>query len=149
MVNIQEAENIFWPIVCKRDAKRGTMKESMTDSCEMTFSVDEWLKTIEMKKFVDNGMFLQMKTTPVICHKKNTSLQAKLVERSTNKFANDTQPLRKRSDFKQALSTLNRLHQEAGGDQLEPIPCWKYKQWRPASSSSSTWWRWQDSWWSA
>ena len=66
-----------------------------------------------------------------------------------NKFANDTQPLRKRSDFKQALSTLNRLHQEAGGDQLEPIPCWKYKQWRPASSSSSTWWRWQDSWWSA
>ena len=51
-------------------------------------------------------------------------------------LANDTQPVRKRSDFKQALSTLKRLHQEAGGDQLEPIPCWKYKQWRPASSSS-------------
>ena len=82
-----------------------------------------------MKKFVVHGTFLQMKTTPIICHKKNTSLQAKLVERSTNKFANDTQPLRKLSDFKQALSTLNRLHQEAGGDQLEPIPYWKYKQW--------------------
>ena len=66
-----------------------------------------------------------------------------------NKSGNDTQPLRKRSDFKQALSTLERLHQEAGGEQIEPVPYWKYKQWRSASSSSSTWWQWQDSWWSA
>ena len=57
---------------------------------------------------------------------------------SLNKSGNDIQPLRKRSDFKQALSTLKRLHQEAGGDQLRPIPYWKYKQRRPASSSSST-----------
>ena len=48
---------------------------------------------------------------------------------------NKSQPLRKRSDFKQALSSLKRLHQEAGRDQVEPIPCWKFKQWRPASSS--------------
>ena len=48
---------------------------------------------------------------------------------SLNKAGNDTQTLRKRSDFKQALSTLKRLHQEAGGDQLEPIPYWKYKTW--------------------
>ena len=41
------------------------------------------------------------------------------------KSGNDTQPLRKRSDFKQALSTLNRLHQEAGGQQLKPMPHWK------------------------
>ena len=68
---------------------------------------------------------------------------------SLNKSGNDTQPLRKRSDFKQALSTLKRLHQEAGGDQLEPIPYWKYKKWRPASSSPSTWWQWQESWWSS
>ena len=38
---------------------------------------------------------------------------------SLNKSGNDTQPVRKRSDFNQALSTLNRLHQEAGGHQLE------------------------------
>ena len=59
---------------------------------------------------------------------------------SLNKSGNDSQPLRKRSEFKQALSTLKRLHQEAGGDQLEPILHWKHKQWSPASSSSSTWW---------
>ena len=66
-----------------------------------------------------------------------------------NKSVNDTQPSRKRSDFQQALSTLKRLHQEAGGEQIEPVSYWKYKQWRSASSSSSTWSQWQDSWWSA
>ena len=68
---------------------------------------------------------------------------------SLNKSGNDTQPLRKRSDCKQALSTLNRLHQEAGGEQLKPMPCWKYKQWKAASSSSSTWWQWRECWWSS
>ena len=66
-----------------------------------------------------------------------------------NKSGNDTQSVRKRSDFKQVLSTLKRLHQEAGGDQLEPMPYWKYQQWRLASSSYSTWWQWQESWWSS
>ena len=68
---------------------------------------------------------------------------------SLNKSGNDAQPVRKRSDFNQALSTLNRLHQEVGGQQLGPIPYWKYKEWRPASSSSSSWWQWRESWWSS
>ena len=66
-----------------------------------------------------------------------------------NKSGNNTQPLRKRSDFNQALSTSNRLHREAGRKQLRPTPNWKYKQWRPASSSSCTWWQWSESWWSS
>ena len=66
-----------------------------------------------------------------------------------NKSGNNTQPLRKRSDFNQALSTLNRLHQEAGGQQLGPMLCWKYKEWKPASRFSSTWWQWRESWWSS
>ena len=67
---------------------------------------------------------------------------------SLNKSGNDTQPVRKRSVFNQALSTLIRLHQEAGRQQLRPMPYWKYKQWRTASSSSSTWWQWKESCWS-
>ena len=39
---------------------------------------------------------------------------------SLNKSGNDTQPLRKRSDFKQALSTLKRLQQEAGEEPFVP-----------------------------
>ena len=68
---------------------------------------------------------------------------------SLNKSGNTTEPLRKRSDFNQALSTLNRLHREAGGKQLRPTPNWKYKQWHPSSSSSSAWWQWRESWWSS
>ena len=66
-----------------------------------------------------------------------------------NKSGINTQPLRKRSDFNQAMSTLDRLHQEAGGQQLRPMPYCKYKEWKPASSSSSTWWQWRESWWSS
>ena len=40
---------------------------------------------------------------------------------SLNKSGN-TGPLRNRSDFNEALSTLNRLHQESGERQLRPTP---------------------------
>ena len=40
---------------------------------------------------------------------------------SLYKSGNDTQPVRKRSDFNRALS------QEAGGQQLGPMPDWKYQ----------------------
>ena len=80
----------------------------MTDSCEIQSSVGDWLKTIEMKKFVEHGMFLQMKT-----HLSYVTIGG-----------NDTQPLRKRSHFKQALSPWQRLHQEAGGEQIEPLFIW-------------------------
>ena len=66
-----------------------------------------------------------------------------------NKSGSDTLPLRKRSDFKQTLSTLERLLQEDGGEQVAPTPYWKNKQWKSAQSSSSTRWEWQDSWWSS
>ena len=67
---------------------------------------------------------------------------------SLNK-SGDHGPLRKRSDFNQALSTLNRLHQESGERQLRPMPYWKYQERQPSSSSSSTWWQWSGSWWSS
>ena len=57
----------------------------------------------------------------------------------SNKQGSDTMPLRHRSDFKQALSTSERLHQEDGGEQFAPTPYCNNKQWKSASSSSSTW----------
>ena len=67
---------------------------------------------------------------------------------SLNKSGN-TGPLRNRSDFNEALSTLNRLHQESGERQLRPMPLWKNQQRHPSSSSSSSWWQWSGSWWSS
>ena len=40
-----------------------------------------------------------------------------------------SRPLRDRSDFNEALSTLNRLHQESGERQLRSVPFWKYQYW--------------------
>ena len=68
--------------------------------------------------------------------------------RSLNKSGN-TGPLRNRSDFNEALSTLNRSHQESGERQLRPMPFWKYQQRHPSSSSSSSWWQWFSSLWSS
>ena len=48
----------------------------------------------------------------------------------------------------QNQNTLNRVHREAGGQQLRPMPNWKYQQRQSSSSSSSTWWQWSESWWS-
>ena len=44
----------------------------MTDSYEIMNSVSEWLNIIEMKKFVDDGILLQMKITLIICQHKNS-----------------------------------------------------------------------------
>ena len=64
----------------------------------------------------------------------------------SSKQGSNTMPLRHRSDFKQALSTLQRLQQEAGEEPHVPTYSYKHKQWE-ARSSSSTWWNWQGSWW--
>ena len=53
--------------------KETVPRESMTDSYKIKNSVFEWLKIIEMKKFVDDGMLLRMKITLTIWQYKNTS----------------------------------------------------------------------------
>ena len=61
-----------------------------------------------------------------------------------------TGPMRDRSDFNDALTKLHRLHRESGEERLAPIPYWQYQKLHPSSSSSSTsWWQWNDSWWSS
>ena len=68
----------------------------------------------------------------------------------SNKQGSNTIPLRNRSDFKQALSSLERLQQEAGEEPYVPTTySYKHQQRELAQSSSSTWWIWQGSWWSS
>ena len=59
-------------------------------------------------------------------------------------------PMKLRSDFNEALTKLRRLHRESGEERLAPNPSWHYQKWHPSSSSSSTsWWQWNDPWWSS
>ena len=51
----------------------------MTDSYKIMISVPKWLKTIDMKKFVEDGMFLQMKITLIIYQKRIHLLQQLMV----------------------------------------------------------------------
>ena len=64
----------------------------------------------------------------------------------SSKQGSNTVPLRHRSDFKQALSTLQRLQQEAGEEPQVPTSSYKHQRCE-ARGSSSTWWNWQGSWW--
>ena len=68
---------------------------------------------------------------------------------STESPASTSSDFSHRTNFNQTLSTLNCLHEEAGGRPLRPTTHWKYKQWKSSSSSSSTWWQWSESWWSS
>ena len=119
----------------------------MIVSCEIMISVNVCMKMIKINMFVLICKILQNKISPIECQNQNTFIAGKIGGSLSNKSGSNTEPVRKRSDFNQALSTLNRLHREAGGQQLRPMPDWKYKQRRPASSASSTWRQWKESWW--
>ena len=52
-------------------------------------------------------------------------------------------PMRLRSDFRAAVTEMNRLHRESGEERAEPIPFQQYQRWHQSSSSSS-WWQWNE-----
>ena len=58
----------------------------------------------------------------------------------SNKIGSDTMPIRHRSDFKQALSTLRQLKDKE--DEAQRNQRW-------TQSYSSSWWNWQGSWWNS
>ena len=67
----------------------------------------------------------------------------------SNKQGLKTIPLRNRSDFKQALSALERLQQEAGEEPQVLTYSYKHKSWQLAQRSFSTLRNWEGSWWSS
>ena len=61
----------------------------------------------------------------------------------SNKIGSDTIPIRHRSDFKQALSTLRQWKEKRRRKEEEAHRNQRWTQ----SYSSSSWWSWQGSWW--
>ena len=58
--------------------------------------------------------------------------------------------VRDRSNFNEALTKMHRLHRESGEERLAPILFYQYQKWySPSSSSSTSWWQWNDHWWSS
>ena len=91
----------------------------MTDSCDDVFR-RRMIETIEMRKFVEHGMFSDEDHTYHLSEQEYFYYKNNKWWLHSKKSGSNTLPLRNLANFKQALSTLNRLHQEAGGEQLEP-----------------------------
>ena len=132
------------PIIWKRDASRGVLKGSTIPFWTILIFVHPSSNMIELKRSVSRWTSFRKKDfshhmtqAGYFRYKKNWWI-------SLNKFGKNG-PLRNRSDFNDALSTLNHLHQELGERKLRPVPFWKYQQWHQSSSSSTSWWQWSDS----
>ena len=54
-----------------------------------------------------------------------------------------------RSNFREALTDMYRIHRESGEERLKPIPLYQYQRWHSPSSSSTSWWQWNEQWWSS
>ena len=142
---VKSWETILRLTKLKKKCKMMDSKESMTDLYENQNSLIEWLKIIETKIFCRRWDALADEdhthhvTAQEYFHYKNKWWL------HSNKQGLNTMPLRHRSDFKQALLTLQRL-QQAGEEPRVPTYSYKHEQWE-ARSSSSTWWNWKGSWW--
>ena len=142
MVRSRETGNTFRP-TSWRSAKRSSSWASMTDSYEMKHFVIEWLKMVETKMFVDNGMLVQMKIIHTIWHLKNiiiTRVRGGLLQRrqvpilcqwSTDLTSN-----------KHCLPCSNWYKKE--GALQTSTNSRRNQQW---AESSYSWWNWQGSWW--
>ena len=129
MGRLKNKRTIILHIIRERDASKEVLKEFTKEVC------------IQMDKDAQKDFTYRMTEDEYIRYKKNWWI-------SFNK-SGEIGPMRDRSDFNEALTKLHRFHQESGEEQLTPIPFWQYQQWHPSSSSSSTsWWQWNDSWWS-
>ena len=81
------------------------------------------------------------KTTPTaypVRNMREINILVSHTERIGQKCTDET-----RSDFRTAVTFMNRLHRESGEERPEPIPFHQNPSWHPSSSSSSSWWQWE------
>ena len=99
-------------------------------------------KCIEMDKLAHENYTCRPSTEEFERHKKTWSISLNTSGRNA--------PMKLRSDFREALANMHRLHRESGEERPAPIPFYQYQKWHSSSSSSSTsWWQWNDHWWSS
>ena len=105
---LKNKETIMLPKIWERDASRGVFRGFTIASWKILNFVNLNSDMIELKKSVSRWTNLRRKISPII--RKNWWI-------SLNN-SGKTGPVRDRSDFNDALTTLNRLHHESGEQQL-------------------------------
>ena len=118
MEKLQNKETIILPIIWARDASRGVFKGSIIVLWTILNFVLLNSNMIEMKRSVSRWMSLRKKITDMIWRKQRYFWYRKNWWISLNNSGRSG-PLRDRSDFNDALTTLYRLHQESGERQTQ------------------------------
>ena len=99
-------------------------------------------KCIEMDELAQKDFTYRPPTEEFERYKKNWDISLNTSGRNA--------PMKLRSGIREALTKMHRLHRESGEERPAPIPFHQYQKWHLSSSSSSaSWWQWNDHWWSS
>ena len=138
-----------WPTTRGGDVSKIILMEFTIVSNEIQYIVIRnskigWTeeKCIEMDKFDQDDHSYRLSYEEYVRYQKHWYL-------TLNKSGKNA-PMKLRSDFREALTNMHRLHRESGEERPKPNPFYQYQRWHSSSSSSSTsWWQWNENWWSS
>ena len=120
-----------------QEVQKSTTWVSTTGSYETKSAAKTCLTSVALKKCREMDKLAEEDHTHHITPEEIRDYRNNWWIRS-NKVGSDTMPVRHRSDFKQALSTLRQLKDTEDA---------AHQNQRWLQSFSSCWWNWQESWW--
>ena len=133
---LRHRKSISWPTMLEGDVSKRNLKDFTIASNEFQHIVIRnskicWTeeKCIEMDKLAQENRSFCPSSEEFDRYRKN--LYITLIKSGRNA------PLKLRSDFREALTDIHRLHRESGEERPEPIPLYQYQRWRSSSSSST------------
>ena len=142
---LRHRKSTMWPTTRGRDVSKRIMMEFTIVSYEVQFFVIRnpkigWTedKCIAMAKLAQEDHSYHLSREEYLRYQKHWYF-------TLNKSGKNA-PMRLRSDFRAAVTMMNRLHREPGEERPEPIPFQQYQRWHPSSSSSSSRWKWDKNW---
>ena len=145
---LKHRQSTLWPTMRGRDVSKIILKEFTIVSNEIQYIVTRNSKLAGPRRSASRCTSWHKKTTPTAHPLRYMREIGKNWYTSLNKSGKNV-PMRLRSDFRTAVTILNRLHRESGEERPEPVPFHQYQRWHSSSSCSSSWWQWDQNWWSS
>ena len=151
MWKLKHRKSISQPTMLEGDVSRRNLK-GFTIVSEKTQHIvirtSSKLKLAGLKRRALRWTNQHRKITPFVQCLKVRQISEELFFTLNKSGRNATMKLR--SDFREALTNMHRVHRESGEELPEQIPLYQYQRWHSSSSSSSTsWWQWNEHWWSS
>ena len=146
---MRHRKSISWPTTRGRDVFKRILMEFTIVSNEIQYIVIRNSKLAGPRRSASQWINWHKKTTPPAHPLRSVRDIRKTWYITLNKSGRNA-PMKLRSDFRTAVTIMNRLHRESGEERPEGILLHQYQRWHSSSSSSSTsWWQWNENWWSS